>query len=108
MNLTPQMQNLMARFDADSPAMAKAIRAALALAEKEGREEGKEEAEREARERDWRDREIAASGVLRDAIGDERDEDYIDACAVGLIDTRDGIMRERDPERWAEMRAGAG
>ena len=76
--------------------------------EDEDKEEGKEEAEREARERDWRDREIAASGVLRDAIGDERDEDYIDACAVGLIDTRDGIMRERDPERWAEMRAGAG
>jgi len=99
MSLTPQMQNIMARFDADSPAMAKAIRDALTLAENEGREEGKEEAEREAREREWRDREIAAGGLLRDAIGDERDDDYIDACAAGLIDTRDGIMRERDPER---------
>ena len=57
----------------------------------------------------WREREAAAAGLLRDACADYDDstahgEAMINAAAEGLINTRDGIHKERDPEGYAEMR----
>jgi hypothetical protein len=88
-------------------ALRRAVRSVVDAATQDA--EAAEEAARTLQERIWREREAAAEGMLRDACADCDDltgggAAMINAAAEGLINTRDGIHKERDPEGYAEMR----
>ena len=88
-------------------ALRRAVRGVVDAATQDA--EAAEEEARALQERVWREREAAAADLLRDACADYDDsthvgEAMINAAAEGLINTRDAIYRERDPEGYAEMR----
>ena len=93
--------------DEQHEALRQAVLNVVAAATKEADEA--QQAARDEQERIWREREAAAQSLLRDACAEYDDstsygEAMINAAAEGLINTRDAIHKERDPEGYSEMR----
>ena len=75
-------------------------------------EEELEHLRKEARLRPYRERVYRAENNLDEAtrwaqedMTGQDGEEYSDACARDLIDARDALLREKDPDRYSEMKA---